>query len=121
MDVRVPGTEVLGTLSYVFRHTPSGISQRFAYVYRIGQQGFKRINVDSSVGYVAEKSNHWQWGNIRPAIHARVALDRLSTAVHIAYAPTISVIGGLRIRHEAAVFVDYTTIAHVFSRVRPAH
>lgn len=119
IDIRIPKTDVLGTLSYVLRKTPDGISERFAYVYRIGQEGFKRLNVDGSVGYVAEKAGHWQWGNIRPAIHARVALDRLSTSIHVAYAPTISVIGGLRVRHEAAVFVDYTLIAHVFHRVPP--
>ena len=120
VDVRIPGTEVLGTLSYVMRHTPDGVAQRFAYVYRFGQEGFKRVNVDWSLGYVAQKANHWQWGNLRPAVHARIALDRLSSAIHVAYAPTISVIGGIRMRHETAIFVDYTTIAHVFRRVPQA-
>jgi hypothetical protein len=119
MDIRIPGINVLGTLSYAYRHAVSGTSQRFAYVYRTGQKNFHRFKVDTSIGYVAQKARNWQWGNVRPAIHARLSLDRASTAIHFAYAPTISVIGGVRVRHEFALFLDRTVIAHVFKRPTP--
>jgi hypothetical protein len=119
MDVRIPGINVVGTLSYAYRHAVSGTSQRFAYVYRTGQKNFHRLKVDTSVGYVAQKARDWQWGNVRPAIHARLALDRASTAIHFAYAPTISVIGGVKMRHEFALFIDRALVAHVFKRPTP--
>jgi len=116
MDVRVPGINVIGTLSYAHRHAANGTTQRFAFVYRTGQSDFRRLKIDTSIGYVAQKGDHWQWGNVRPAIHFRIPLDRASTAIHIAYAPTISVIGGVRVRHEIAAFLDRSLIAHVFKR-----
>jgi hypothetical protein len=119
MDIRIPGVNVVGTLSYAHRHSMSGTTQRFAYVYRTGQHGFRRLKVDTSVGYVAQKARSWRWGNIRPAVHVRIPVDRASTAIHFAYAPTISVIGGVRVRHEVAVFLDRAMIAHVFRRPAP--
>jgi hypothetical protein len=119
MDVRVPGINVIGTLSYVHRHALSETTQRFAFVYRTGQHNFRRLKVDTSIGYVAQKAHSWQWGNVRPAIHARIPLDKVSTAIHFAYAPTISVLGGVRVRHEFAAFLDRALIAHVFKHPAP--
>jgi hypothetical protein len=113
MDVRLPGLNVVGTLSYAYRHGLNGNTQRFAYVYRTGQRSLHRFRIDTSIGYVAQRAERWKWGNVRPVIHARIPIDKASTGIHIAYGPTISVIGGLSMRHEFAAFVDYS-FGHVF-------
>ncbi|HJQ38163.1 MAG TPA: hypothetical protein VKB93_13580 [Thermoanaerobaculia bacterium] len=117
-DIRLPLANVVGTLSYTYRRAVDGAQQRFAYVYRTGQQSVHRVRIDTSIGYVAQRAERWRWGNIRPVIHARIPIEKLSTRIHLAYGPTISVIGGVRVRHEVAAFVDYS-LGHVFRDPRP--
>ena len=117
-DVRLPLANVVGTVSYTYRHAVDGTQQRFAFVYRTGQHSLHRLRIDTSIGYVAQRAERWRWGNIRPVIHARIPIEKLSTRIHFAYGPTISVIGGVRVRHEVAAFVDYS-FGHVFRDPQP--
>lgn len=118
MDMRLPLANVVGTLSYAYRNAVDGSQQRFAFVYRTGQRSMHRLRVDTSIGYVAQRAERWQWGNIRPVIHARIPIEKLSTRIHLAYGPTISVLGGIRVRHEVAAFLDYS-FGHVFRDPEP--
>jgi len=120
VDVRLPWTDILGTFSYIKRYAGVGEStQRFAYVVHSGQHSYSDFTVDFSLALGAEKTGNWRWGDVRPAAHARLPIDKVGTVVHLAYAPTVSFEGGFAVRHEVAVFVDRTLFARVLG-ARPA-
>jgi hypothetical protein len=120
LDVRVPRTAILGTLSYVKRFAGEGEStQRFAYVVHTALYEYRRIHFDMSLAAGAQKTASWRWGDLRPTVRLRMPLDKVGTVVHAAYAPTVSFEGGFAVRHEVALFVDRAIFARVFSPATP--
>lgn len=116
VDVRLPLTGVLGTFSYIKRFAGEGEStQRLAYVVHTALPPYRGVHFDMSLAVGAQKTGNWQWGNVRPAGHLRVPLDKVGTVIHIAYAPTMTFEGGFALRHEAAIFLDRTIFARVLS------
>lgn len=116
LDVRLPLTDVLGTVSYVKRFAGVGQStERFAYVLHTAGRSYRKANFEMNVAVGAQKTASWRWGDIRPTAHMRLPLDKVGTIVHLAYAPTISFEGGFETRHEVALFVDRAIFARVFA------
>ncbi len=117
LDVRLPLTDFLGTVSYVKRFAGEGQStERVAYVYHTGHREYRQVAVDMNLAVGAEKTNGWRWGDVRPIVHLRVPIDKVGTVLHAAYAPTVSFEGGFEVRHEVALFLDRAIFARVFSR-----
>lgn len=115
LDVRLPLTGILGTISYVKRYAGESYStQRFAYVLHSGLYNYRGVRFDMNLAFGAQKTETWRWGDLRPTFHARVPLDKVGTVVHLAYSPTISFEGGFDHRHEVALFLDRAIFARVF-------